>query len=257
MSTEKSRAIVIRQADFSESSRVVTLFSRDFGKISCLAKGAKRLKSSFEVSLDLLAECDIVFLKKSTGGLDLLTEARLVRRFQPLNKSLSHLYSGYYVAELLSSLTEEHDPHPELYAAAVEALNRLSIDESAFVAVSRFELAVLREIGQLPDFDTCTICQNLIEPDAAARFWVSQSGLICSSCGRSDYQTSEFHSGSLVILRKLLESEDEVTGRIVVSVQQRKEIRRLLTAAISHVCGRRPKTLPLIDFEIRDSQNRR
>ena len=59
MSSEKSDAIVIRQADFSESSRVLTLFTRDFGKISCLAKGVKRLKTAFEGSLDLLSECSV------------------------------------------------------------------------------------------------------------------------------------------------------------------------------------------------------
>ncbi|SFJ66837.1 DNA replication and repair protein RecO [Planctomicrobium piriforme] len=224
----------------------MTLFTRDFGKVSALAKGAKRLKSAFESGFDLLARCRVVFLHKSTTALDLLTESQLLERFHPRAGSLSHLYGGYYVAELLNALTEEDDPHPLLYDAAVAGLEHLGRDESPFLAVTRFELAVLFEIGQLPDFYSCTICHSDIAPGHPGRFWVSQSGLICSNCGRSEYQPSEFHPGSLAVLHQLLQTEAGEPGEIPVSAQQKKEIRRLMTAAISHVLGRRPKTLSLI-----------
>ena len=94
MSTEKSDALVIRQADFSETSRVVTFFSRDFGKLAALAKGAKRLKGQFEAALDLLSTCRIVFIRKSTDSLNLLTEASLVARFRPSGRNLTALYGG-------------------------------------------------------------------------------------------------------------------------------------------------------------------
>lgn len=278
MPAEKSNAIVIRQADFSESSRVVTLFTRDFGKISCLAKGAKRLRNAFEGALDLLAECRVVFLHKSSSSLDLLTEAQLRRRFQPMPGSLSHLYGGYYVAELLNALTEEGDPHVELYEAAVWTLQQLGMeaphgshhapasrlpDQSGsgvnapkqpatvtppHIPILKFELTILHEIGQLPNFDTCTICLSPIQEGEGGRFWVSQGGLICSRCGHSEYHSTELSPGSLALLRKLAESSRERVMRINISPQQRREIRRLLTAAISHVMGRRPKTLSLIPF---------
>ncbi len=122
MSLEKADALVIRQVDFSESSRVVTFFSREFGKFAALAKGAKRLKGPFDAALDLLSACRVVFIRKSSGTLNLLTESRLIRRFQPQNSGsksgLSSLYGGYYVAELLSGLTEDFDPAPEVYDLA-------------------------------------------------------------------------------------------------------------------------------------------
>ncbi|WP_437192540.1 DNA repair protein RecO [Planctomicrobium sp. SH527] len=246
MSTEKTEAIVIRQADFSESSRVVTLFTKDFGKVSALAKGAKRLKSAFESGLDILSHCRIVFIQKSHGTLDLLTESQLLKRFQPLAGSLSHLYAGYYIAELLNSLTEEGDPHPDLFDAAIISLDALSTADSPFTSVTWFELMTLQEIGQLPDFFSCTICRENLVIEDSARFWVSQSGLICSRCGRSEYQASEFEPGSLALLHQLLESPPQQLNQLNVSASQKKEIRRLATAAISHVLGRRPKTLSLV-----------
>lgn len=247
MSTEKSDAIVIRQADFSESSRVLTLFSRDYGKISCLAKGVKRLKTAFEGSLDLLSECRVVFIHKSSG-LDILTEAQLIRRFQPSPKSLIHLYGGYYIAELLNGLTEDSDPHPELYQAAVYALHSLSSPSPPDAAVFRFELMLLQEIGQLPDFDTCTICHSPIILQDQPRFWVSESGLICSRCGHSEYQHTEIQSGAIAVLRKLLTGNETSLNRLSISEQQRKDLRKLLTSAISSILGRRPKTTKLLGW---------
>ncbi|MFM7928683.1 MAG: DNA repair protein RecO, partial [Pirellula sp.] len=82
MSLEKTDAIVLKTVEWSETSLVVTLFTRDFGKISAIAKGARRLKSPFESALDLLSLSSVVFLKKSGESLDLLTEAKLLRRFR-------------------------------------------------------------------------------------------------------------------------------------------------------------------------------
>ena len=124
MSSEKSDAIVIRQVDFSETSKVVTLFTRDMGKISAMAKGARRLKGPFDAALDLLAVCRIVFLRKSASSLDLLTEAQLIKRFRPNDRDLTRHYGGYYVAELLDSLTEAGDPHPVVRPNLVDGQQR-------------------------------------------------------------------------------------------------------------------------------------
>jgi DNA repair protein RecO (recombination protein O) len=70
---EKSPAIVLRVVDWSETSSVVTLFTREFGKVRGLAKGARRPKGPFESALDLLAVCRVVFIRKSSDALDLLT----------------------------------------------------------------------------------------------------------------------------------------------------------------------------------------
>src|SRR6266446_6482465 len=112
MAAEKALALVLRTTDWSETSRIATLWTREFGKVRVLAKGGRRLKSNFENALDLLTLCRIVFLRKSSGGLDLLTEARVEERFPRLRADLQALYSAYYVAELLADWPEEYDPHP-------------------------------------------------------------------------------------------------------------------------------------------------
>src|SRR3990172_9397435 len=142
MPSEKASAIVIRTVEFSETSLVVTLFTREFGKIGALAKGARRLKGPFESALDVLALCRIVFLHKSSDALDLLTEAKLLRRFRPAGRELSGLYAGYYVAELLDELNDLNDPHPEFFDLADETLEALADGKQVGQWLMRFELGV-------------------------------------------------------------------------------------------------------------------
>src|SRR5207248_1904692 len=93
-----------------------------------LAKGGRRLKSNFEVALDLLSVCNVVVLRKSSGGLDLLTEAQVAERFPKLRTALPALYAAYYVAELLAEGTEDLDPLP----APLDALRTLRHDGDAW-----------------------------------------------------------------------------------------------------------------------------
>jgi len=248
LSSEKANALVIRLADFSESSRVVTLFTREFGKISALAKGAKRLKSAFESGLDLLSECRVVFLHRSSTSLDLLTESQLQRRFQPADGSLNHLYGGYYVAELLNGFTEEADPHPELYTSATDVLRELSSSESPLLPILKFELSILHEIGQLPDFDSCTNCQSPIEIGSGGRVQVFRDSLLCSDCSQPNYEGQQIQLGSVAIVRRIVQSNHDTLKRINMNKEQQQEIRRLVSAAISHALGRRPKTLGMLNF---------
>src|SRR5881227_2108359 len=129
MALEKAQALVLRTTDWSESSRIATLWTRELGKVRGLAKGGRRLKSNFESALDLLTVCSIVLLRKSSGSLDLLTEAQVVRRFPRLRADLTALYSAYYVAELLAEWTEDYDAHPLLWDEALATLEMLGAPE--------------------------------------------------------------------------------------------------------------------------------
>src|SRR5207237_6269964 len=154
MAAEKATALVLRTTDFSETSRVATLWTREFGRVRVLAKGGRRLKSNFESALDLLTVCTIVLLRKSSGSLDLLTEARVVERFARLRTDLAALYAGYYVAELLADWTEDYDPHPALFDEALDALREVGRpaaaagegpggDADVALRVMRFEAVLL------------------------------------------------------------------------------------------------------------------
>ncbi len=248
MSTEKTTAIIIRQADFSETSKVITMLTRDWGKISVMAKGARRLKSAFESSIDLLAICEIVFIKKETGGLDLLTAAKLQSRFAPVGREMIRLYGGYYIAELLDKLTEEYDPHPLLFDGAEITLSRLVDEEKPLRALLIFELLILQEIGQLPNLDFCMVCDAPIAENGPFGFWVNQGGLVCLSCQKAEFNNQTISLASIKIIHRLSQIECDMTDQLQIDIEQFREIRYFTTTTISHILGYRPKTLRYLNY---------
>ena len=240
MSAEKATAIVLRTVDFSESSLVVTLFTREFGKISGLAKGAKRLKGPFESALDLLALCRIVFLRKSSESLDLLTEAKLQRRFRVVGPGLECLYAGYYVAELLTEMTDQYDPHPELFDLADETLDGLASGEEVGKRLLHFELGALRELGHLPSLDCCAECAKPIAMSGRITFGLLDGGVLCPRCRQGKRQVASVGAGVLRIMAQFASPNDR-WQRIEIDRRSHGELRGLLNHFVCHLLGRKPR----------------
>jgi DNA repair protein RecO (recombination protein O) len=249
MSAEKTDALVIRLADWSETSRVVTLFTRDFGRISVLAKGAKRLRSAFEAALDLLSTCRIVFLRKPGGSLGILMESQLISRFTPQRTTLTSLYGGYYIAELLSALTEEEDSHPQLFENSIETLRRLESEPQPLWPLVHFELILLRELGHLPELSGCLACGAPLQAGQSYSVWVTQGGLICADCRRPEYDQPNIEYSTVVLLRHLAGMDAPSARQSAGSSSQLAQLRHITTAAITHLMERRPATLRYLNSD--------
>ena len=244
MFSEKTDAILIRQTDFSETSRVVTFFTREHGKLGMMAKGGRRRRNPFDDSLDLLAESSIVFLKKASGSLQLLTEASLKNRFRPEAATMQPLYAGYYIAELLDGLSEEADPNPELYDAAAVALRRLEKPGSKPLRIlARFETQMLRQLGHFPSLDSCLKCGRKIASGQAVVHWVSQGGLLCDDCRSDAFRQDDIHADTLSLLRHLADTDEASLASVQVTERQVREVRQILDSAVAYLLERRPRML--------------
>ena len=239
MSSEKTTAIVLRTIEFSETSSILTLFTRDFGKVRALAKGARRPKGPFESALDLLCLCRIVFLRKSSDALDLLTEAKLERRFRPPGGNLSNLYAAYYVAELLNELTDDYDPHPELFDAADRTLAALGTSSAVASILLRFELTTLHLLGHLPSLETCAECGTAVKPVGRVPFSQLAGGVLCQSCRVGQRQIISISAGALAALVRYSAASSEEAEELDSRVHG--ELRAILNHYISHLLGHPPR----------------
>ncbi|WP_169972831.1 DNA repair protein RecO [Tautonia rosea] len=246
MAAIRTPALVIRSVDVFETSRVLTLFTRELGKVSALAKGARRLKSPFQSGLDLLSVCDIVVLHKASDALDLLTEAVLDEHFEPLRRDLAALYAGCYLAELLDALTDRHDPHPKLFDAARVTLRHLGDPVSRPSRTLRFELACLRELGLMPALDTCVHCgRPPTAPDQRVAFGLATGGVLCADCRPGQPHVATLSATTLDTIRALASPGDAwkaTWGHPEVLVP----VRSTVGAIISHLMGRRPRLLSFV-----------
>lgn len=242
MSAEKALALVLRVIEFSETSCVVTLFTREFGKVRALAKGARRLKGPFESALDLLARCRIVFLRKSSESLDLLTEAKLERRFRAADRDLSSLYAGYYVAELLNELTDDADPHPELFDVAVATLSGLASGGAPVPAlILRFEMMALRMLGHLPSLDACVDCGAAAPKTGRVAFGLLGGGVLCTRCRPGKRHVVSIQAGSLRVMQHFADPHSQTWRKLEIDRSLRGELRGVVNQYLCHLLGRRPR----------------
>jgi DNA repair protein RecO (recombination protein O) len=246
MPAEPAVGLVVRGTDWSETSRILTLFTREFGKVRALAKGGRRIKSNFEMSFDLLTVCRVMIWRKSPGSLDLLTEARLEEQFPTLRHDLLALHAGYYVAELLADGTQDYDPHPVLFDQAVTTLRRLQ-GKTVPLAISAFELVWLRELGYSPRLDACAVCGNESIPvDGPLYYSAAAGGWVCSVCIAAAADRRQLSREALTVLRVLASETNEGDADELIP-RVNSEVRSLLGYTVSHILGRRPRMLSYVD----------
>jgi DNA repair protein RecO (recombination protein O) len=245
----RTLSLVLRTVEVFETSSVLTLFTRDLGKVSALAKGARRLKSPFQSALDLLCLCDIVVLHKASEALDLLTEAELVERFDPVRRSLSAIYAGYYISELLNELTHHHDPHPRLFDAAVVTLRHLDDPVLRPRRILRFELACLRELGLMPALQTCVGCgADVGSQGGAMAFGLATGGVLCDRCRPGQPSVTLLSESTLQAIRSLAEPGNSWRDPALDS-RRLAPVRAAVGTLISHQLGFRPRMLDYIERE--------
>ena len=240
MAAEKTMGIVVRIVEFSESSCIVTLLTRDFGKITAIAKGARRRKSPFEGALDLLSISRIVFLHKTSEALDLLTEAKLERCFRSASSDLNRLYAGYYVAELVAAMTDEADPYPDLFDLAEDVLVSIDRGETICDQLFRLEVGSLTILGHKPMLENCAGCgrEKTIATERV-NFGLHAGGVFCDRCRQGKTNVISLTADSWEALVQIAESQN------IDSMENlsrcRPEMRQFLNQYMSHHLGYKPR----------------
>ena len=269
MAAEKARAIVIRTFPFGDTSCVVTLFTREYGKLRALAKGAWRPKSGFDAALDLLSICQVLVLRKSSDALDLVTEACLEHRFR-VGRSQAAFLGGMDVAELLDALTADGDPQPELFDVAHATLRTLSAPRSAHdqdtptnertdgpvrALVTHTELAMLRLVGHAPALVRCAECHGPVPGGGRIAFAMLDGGVVCEQCRRGKRAVVSVSADCLAALR-LLAAAPDAWRSLALPPPIDGEVRAVMNTMLSHLLGRRPRVAPLLQPRSRPGPSR-
>ena len=186
----KDTAICIRAVDYSETSQIITFFTRANGKISAIAKGSKRPKSAFDGPVEVFAYGKIVFSDSAKEKLAVLTEFQQQPALTSLADNLFTLHCASFAVELVNHLTDEYDPHPQLFDAFLQFLkNTQEASHETRDTISLlilFQLALLREVGLQPILNYCVNCKTRYEANwQQCYFSHSANSLICRDCEAS------------------------------------------------------------------------
>ena len=248
----KDTAICIRAIDYSETSQILTFFTRYTGKIGAIAKGSKRPKSSFGGPFEIFSYGKIVFAESNKDKLSILTEFEPAfggAGFSKLSANLFTLNCCLFGAELLNKLTHDYDPHPQLFDDFLQFLKNAQSSTSIKHRASSieiltllilFQLSLLKETGLQPVLSHCVNCKtqytNHGSRDTGHEIYFSSSvnGLICRDCEAAfpDKIRLSPNAANCLSNLKLLAGAGENTL---------KEIEKLLTLHLTEILGHKPK----------------
>jgi len=149
--TERAHGVILRTRQFTETSLIVNWLTPDLGRISTVAKGARRSKSPFRGKLDLFYECDFSFQRSRRSELHTLREVVLRETNPALRQELGYLQQASYCATLIEQTTETQTPLPEIYELFKGFVHALPAQPPRPRMVFAFELKLLEVLGLAPD----------------------------------------------------------------------------------------------------------
>jgi len=174
---QKATGFIIKSIDFKESDKILTIFSREFGKFSAIAKGARKLESKFGAALDLLTLNELVFYDKE--GLKLLKEAHIINSFLPLKKDYDRLDVALHCARLLNLFIKEGQIERRIFRLFEALLKNLQHTEELKLYELAFKLKFIKALGFAPQLSHCSVC-SLRSKDYG--FSLEKGGLVCLDC---------------------------------------------------------------------------
>ncbi len=232
MALEKTNGVILKSIKYSETDKIITCYTENFGKIQCIAKRARQKKNTFGASLDLLTYANLIIVKNGVKNIYLLRETNIVRSHYRLQENLPRLFAALYMAELIQELTGFEDKKPEVLLLFLKQLEMLQQGEEIEKVTHIFEIRLLTLLGYCPQLDKCLFCSTApLAPKVG--FSHSMGGIICPTCYKKKRPPSSFISmGSVNFLRQAVKLHLSKTPRLQLTASSKKELQSLLYSFI-------------------------
>jgi DNA repair protein RecO (recombination protein O) len=237
----QTEALVLRVIEFGESDRIVHLLAPDSGRLTAIAKGARRSVRRFPGTLDLFNHLRVHLDQRRSAAMARLDQATLIRAFPGLRADAARFALGCYLLELLDRLAPESAPRADarrLFAFALAALDQASGAPLDPRLRPLLELRLLDALGLRPELRRCVRCGEDVrggrepagggERSATVGFHVAEGGPVCARCAPGAQGFLPVQLGTLRALESALRLAPRQQGRLVLGPRALEEARTLL-----------------------------
>jgi DNA repair protein RecO (recombination protein O) len=233
-------AVVLRHSDYGEADRLLTLYTRELGKVRAIAKGARKIASRKAGHVEPFTHVRLQLAR----GRDMLivTQADTVDAYLPLRDDLVLTSQASYVMELLDRFTyEDETENSSIFRLLTETLSRLASKADPWLAIRYYEIRLLDHLGFRPQLITCANCEKEIKAEDQF-FSFSAGGVICPSCGRGLPNLKSISVDTLKYLRHFQRSSYAEASRARPSPEVQKEAEVLMQGYFTYLLERELNT---------------
>jgi DNA repair protein RecO (recombination protein O) len=228
MAFHESEAIVLKIFDYGESDKIIVFLTADFGKITAIAKGAKRSKIRFVRKLELFTRLNIRFADNKHSDMVRVDEAELLAPYPTLSKDYERFLCANLVCELLLNWATA-DRETNLFHLAVWTLTSIA-HNNPLTSLLLFQLHLLTLLGFHLHLSSCTACDTTMQEGGSFEFVAENNGIICTDClkkTKEEIDSTPLSIGSLKLLEKGREITPERWSRFHFTKSSLQEVTRL------------------------------
>lgn len=210
-------AIVLNCTEHGESDLIVTLFCQDVGRLSAIAKGAKRSKKRFTNKLELFSFLHITYQQKANRTLAFLVDAELHTSFLRIRQNLELYCIASVIREFLLNGVRENEPDEQIFRLSLWALHNLDQRQPPITVLSLFLIRFFDHIGYRPDLQSCARCSSMVSTRNRYSFDTTSGRILCSNCSPHAHQGWPLSHGTIKILRLAQDQPIERLHRLKMS----------------------------------------
>lgn len=239
---QKCEGIVIRTSDYGESNKIVTLYTREFGKLGVMARGAKKTNSRLSAVSQIFTYG--YFLVQTGTGLGTMQQGEMISSMRLIREDIFKTGYASYVVELLDKGTDEKIRNPFLFELLNQTLNYINDDNDIDIITNIFEMKMLNVIGLYPVLNECAICGS---KDGRFAFSIRENGLICHRCYEKDKYHLPASQAAIKLLRLFYYFDLSRLGTISVKDDTKKELRKMISMYYDEYSGLHLKSKKFLD----------
>lgn len=228
--------LILRGRDYNETDRLLVVFGRDMGKLSCLARGVRRANSRLKAGTQLFSYTTLTFAP-TKGTLNLITQGEPKNVHAEIRADLTKIAVASYISEMLDAVLPEAKPQPQIFVLTEAMLSLLELPDDPFLVLSCFRVRLLALLGYRLRFEACAHCGT-----EAATFAVNpaRGGLLCPVCAAKaglPQKTAKISAGSARLLMGLADWDLRRIFNLKVSPAMRREVDAALNSYLEFYIG--------------------
>lgn len=228
-----TEGLVLKSFDIGEADQILTVFSRDSGKISVMVKGVKKPQSSLRGMVQPF--CLSHFFLTRSGDIYLMTQGKIIKFYGNIRENLTKTLQAVYILELLDKSLAESDPNPALFLLTAELFRFMDENESSPLVLRFFEIKLLGLLGFAPQLNRCCGCGKDKE---LTFFSESGGGAVCMECAPT-LKARHIKPGIVAVLRTLQKNQLGFLKRLQVSPELEVQVEKVLEDYLEYYLERR------------------
>jgi DNA repair protein RecO (recombination protein O) len=223
-------AIVLRSWPYGESDKIISFFTENHGKLTGIAKGAKRSRKRFPNSLEPFSLVNLRFQDRPHGGLVFILSSDLMLGFKHLVTSLEKIAFASYLVEITDGLIAEREENHLVFQHLRDGLSYLEENGTSLAFLAYFELKLLRLTGYQPVLNSCKRCGRDHADKLVFQWHFSprDGGVLCDSCSRWRKEIMPLTAATLEILTEFQERTTAPASTRSLPLSLVKEIRSVI-----------------------------